>query len=902
MSTFKKVLALTLALAMVLSVSAFAGYSKDAYKDSAAINEDCEEAVELMYALDIMKGDNNGNFNPEATITRAEIAKMIYVILNYGNDDQGVNYKGGKFFTDVTAGAWYEGYVNFCATIKLVQGRPDGTFGPNDPVTTAEAAKMLLTAIGYSAADRGYTGANWAGNVLSDAYIVGLLKGYDYATTGYAPRQWVAVMFENALLNAQTYNTMYPVITGGLLTSTSTSYATLTMGEKYYDLAEVTTYLTGTDTAEVEKGHKAKDGYLNFNDKVTIKSKELGLADLGQEFRVIYAKGDNNIAYSIRNTGTSDVAEGLAKDLSYEIAYSTSSNNDNNKYVYTIGEMTAKTESKVNAFFVEAGNTSCLEDINLKAFVDEQKIVNNVVRAIDKNDDGEIDYIIVTPVEYAEITKVATSKKYGDYVQAKKADGEVFKYKADGANLYIDSVILTEDELAKGDVVKYTWNNDASRFNFEVLDVIDAVEFESRKISKNQYTFADETYNVADNAFFYEDWSTESEVKSGKLGTDYDIIVDGDLLVWALPTVDNYTMDEINEKLAVLIEASVRNAEDDNDKFVKLLTIDGEISWYAYDVAGAKKYNDEDVLTWAELKPNDDDENAVWDQLVIVYTNDDGEVYVEMIPDGEFNMTTTLVDFVDNFMGKDDTAVLEVEEGEADLNKYKLAEENKFFAKVEDEYCVVTVEDLTDGKYSGINAQALVKEGSRYDTMVGGYLIIDEADPTKAEGWLFLTDKAARETEDAVYHKVLFADGTEVEVEIAKVYGPFENNYAYYFTFDGDKYTLTFDWDTMKAIDFPDEDGELWFGKYDMLDTTDYDTIAVKTVLNDRTQPDGKWVTDVTVKFMTAEELAEVVAEYYGEDETYEYGYVTFEQTEIDSDNTCLFVEITIDMVENQYN
>jgi hypothetical protein len=33
MSTFKKVLALTLALAMVLSVSVFAGYKADTYKD-----------------------------------------------------------------------------------------------------------------------------------------------------------------------------------------------------------------------------------------------------------------------------------------------------------------------------------------------------------------------------------------------------------------------------------------------------------------------------------------------------------------------------------------------------------------------------------------------------------------------------------------------------------------------------------------------------------------------------------------------------------------------------------------------------------------------------------------------------------------------------------------------------
>ena len=34
-----ELLCILLALAMILSVSVFAGYSKDAYKDSAAINE-----------------------------------------------------------------------------------------------------------------------------------------------------------------------------------------------------------------------------------------------------------------------------------------------------------------------------------------------------------------------------------------------------------------------------------------------------------------------------------------------------------------------------------------------------------------------------------------------------------------------------------------------------------------------------------------------------------------------------------------------------------------------------------------------------------------------------------------------------------------------------------------------
>ena len=225
MSKIKKLIALTLALAMVLSVSAFAGYKADTYVDAAAINADCESAVELMYALEIMKGDDKGQFRPEAGITRAEMAKIIYVILNYGNDDGATFYLGGNFFTDVEAGYWAEGYINYCASTKLIAGRGDNTFDPTANVTTAEAAKMLLTAIGYNAEHRGYTGANWDKNVLADAAILGLLDGYKSNVNLVAPRQWVAVMFMNALTDemSQTVGKVFAIsfigddLSGGLI-------------------------------------------------------------------------------------------------------------------------------------------------------------------------------------------------------------------------------------------------------------------------------------------------------------------------------------------------------------------------------------------------------------------------------------------------------------------------------------------------------------------------------------------------------------------------------------------------------------------------------------------------------------------------------------------------------------
>jgi len=174
-----------------------------------------------------MKGDGK-NFNPGSTVTRAEMAKMVYVMLNYGKDDLAAPYKGASFFSDVQAGAWYEGYVNYCATVKLVWGKEDGTFGPQEPIPCAEAARILLLALGYDADARGYKGASWDKNVLSDAALVGLLEDYKASTTADVQRQWLAKMIENMLTQCYTFKN----------TGTSAGEEYVLFGEKYYKLTQ----------------------------------------------------------------------------------------------------------------------------------------------------------------------------------------------------------------------------------------------------------------------------------------------------------------------------------------------------------------------------------------------------------------------------------------------------------------------------------------------------------------------------------------------------------------------------------------------------------------------------------------------------------------------------------------
>ena len=427
MSTIKKLLALVLALTMVLSVSAAAAYSVVPYGDADGIAEGAAEAVEMLYNMGIMKGDDKGNFNPNATITRAEVAKMIYVVLNYGKDDLAKNYTGAKFFSDVEAGAWYEGYVNYAASIKLVQGRPDGTFGPNDPVTCAEAAKMLLTAIGYSAEARGYVGAGWDKQVLSDAAIIGLLDGYDYNTNTYAPRQWVAVMFKNALTDALTYSTIAPVVFNGLLTGINTDYYDYeTMGQKYFGLYSWSGIIVANEYADLRDDDVLGAGRTKIDDVAKeFKNWTTGLTEIG-EYREGWA-----------------ISDGTSRDL---VVYVTgeADNKEWDNDGKEVSDITSK--SKIGGIKLD-GNTEYyvdFEEVSAKEF--GTYVGNgNWLRVVHNDSDSSYaEYVFLTTFEMTEVSKVA---KDGTVTLLIKDE--------DGDKISSDEYVLSADVEA-GDIVLYT--------------------------------------------------------------------------------------------------------------------------------------------------------------------------------------------------------------------------------------------------------------------------------------------------------------------------------------------------------------------------------------------------------------------------------------------------------------
>ena len=173
----KNLLAYTIALAMVLSsfitVSAADMKSSSDFYDASYINY--VEAVDTMVAAGIIDGYPDGTFIPARTVKRAEMAKMITIMMNDGKDVSGL-WKSSCPFAD-SRNHWAAGYIAYCASSHIIDGRSANVFDPEAPVTGTEAAKMALTSLGYDSRIQGYVGNSWAAAVLKDAKKNGLFNG-----------------------------------------------------------------------------------------------------------------------------------------------------------------------------------------------------------------------------------------------------------------------------------------------------------------------------------------------------------------------------------------------------------------------------------------------------------------------------------------------------------------------------------------------------------------------------------------------------------------------------------------------------------------------------------------------------------------------------------------------------
>lgn len=125
-----------------------------------------------------MVGYPDGTFMPQANITRAEVAAIIYRLMT--PESRAKFSSADCMFSDVQAGMWFNESV--CTLVKagIISGYPDGTFKPNQSITRAEFSSMIARMFSVS-----YVGNNsfedinghWAQSYMNILSKLGILKG-----------------------------------------------------------------------------------------------------------------------------------------------------------------------------------------------------------------------------------------------------------------------------------------------------------------------------------------------------------------------------------------------------------------------------------------------------------------------------------------------------------------------------------------------------------------------------------------------------------------------------------------------------------------------------------------------------------------------------------------------------
>lgn len=206
----KRLTALLLAVCMLCSL----------YVTARAVDD--TTALETIRTLGIMKGDEDGNLNLSANVTRAEFVTMMVSASAY-KDSIGSG-SGVSLFQDVKSSHWASEYIKLALEQGWVSGYVDGTFRPNNQITLEEACTALLKMLGYDSAS---LAGSFPSAQLSKASAIGLLDDLNLSQGDVLTRNDCVRLFYNLLVCENSEGTVYGTTLGYTVKNGEIDYATL---------------------------------------------------------------------------------------------------------------------------------------------------------------------------------------------------------------------------------------------------------------------------------------------------------------------------------------------------------------------------------------------------------------------------------------------------------------------------------------------------------------------------------------------------------------------------------------------------------------------------------------------------------------------------------------------------
>ena len=506
-----------------------------AFTDQADIKVDAE-VVDTLVSLGVIEGFEDGSFQPNATVTRAQMAKMIYV-LRTGKSDASAYNDDKTSFTDIGS-HWARGYIKYCQSLGIIAGKSNTKFCPNDKVTAQEAAKMLLVTLGYDATKAGLVGTNWAAKTNALADENGLLEDVNTSFTAACPRQYAAQLIYNTI-DTPTVVWRDDAYTNVTLLGTDNK----TVGEKYMGLQKwIGTFEGDSSIVSANDGEITVNGSIDGQHKTVTNSTSQVSAVAAQfkaDFDNKYVGEEVSVLFKDGNTGTknqpdakdtifgiyvtgntkvynivkgdlqscSDAGKIKFNDKKYDVAAQTRDND----VIVTNFDGAIKASAISNAISGTNGTGEVASAAKVATYItNNYKVNSNDAIKFVTNDDNKIVKAYVTTSKFGKVSSVTSSKIGVEGLGTKDLD---------------DCVVY--DGIKAGDLVQYVEAYQSSERK-NIITKAETVEgkIEAFKSSDSQIRVNGNWYKFSANTAVATDF-TNSALTANDVDDTYELIVDG---------------------------------------------------------------------------------------------------------------------------------------------------------------------------------------------------------------------------------------------------------------------------------------------------------------------------------------------------------------------------------------
>lgn len=533
----KKIISLVLALVMVLGTftSVFAAEpTKKAEAKKAEAGEKVEKVVgkdnKIQYVIDkkLVEGYEDGNYGLDKNIKRSEITRLL--VLANGNEELAKQLQGSmKIYSDVDVKHWANGVISVGTTvpsdangIAMLAGYPDGSFKPENDVTYAELAKMLVVLAKKDLTADMVKNAKWATSWMTWAAQLGILDDVNVVDSNKAANRTDAfTMVYNALYTMKEFKRVPANETRGIISNLTKDVLTLNQDSKMeYKVTGETVFVTGVNGERQQVKQlrtldlEVKDYYLGSLVRILTNDKNevTHIIELGNP-RVL-ARGDKAVAgkvvandiwrgvadYTVETINpayTAKTAKEAQEKIGVNDSYATVKFNDNNidaKYIrfHNVEGTNKHVDLKINddtEFYVANPANSQMrkvanvnEALSLIGFHDYKEYKLAGVYAGFDTDGLERNW---KAIKFNDADRHTAKVVVFNFVN-KEAEGEKFRVIESSSSKH-----MTTLEKVDGTLVDRNNVYDTARFPLEYGDKLDVIEFDTVRTDSIYKTLID---------------------------------------------------------------------------------------------------------------------------------------------------------------------------------------------------------------------------------------------------------------------------------------------------------------------------------------------------------------------------------------------------------------------------